>query len=40
MVAVDAKGRPVSVPGLRLETPEEKARYACAESRRKARFDK
>jgi acyl-CoA hydrolase len=37
MVAVDKKGRPVSVPGLILETPEEKARSAAAEARRKAR---
>jgi acyl-CoA hydrolase len=37
MVAVDAQGRPAPVPGLRLETPEEKERWAAAESRRKAR---
>ena len=37
MVAVDAKGRPVPVPRLRLETPEEKARCAAAEQRRRLR---
>jgi acyl-CoA hydrolase len=37
MVAVDQKGRPVPVPGLLLETPEEKARYKAAEQRRQAR---
>jgi acyl-CoA hydrolase len=37
MVAVDKKGRPVPVPGLILETPEEKTRYAAAEARRQAR---
>ena len=37
MVAVDAKGRPTPVPGLRLETREEKARWAAAEERRAAR---
>jgi acyl-CoA hydrolase len=34
MVAVDDAGRPSPVPGLRLETPEEKARWAAAEKRR------
>lgn len=37
MVAVDVKGKPAPVPGVLLETPDEKARYAAAEARRKAR---
>lgn len=37
MVAVDKKGRPVPVPPLLVETPEEKARSAAAEQRRKNR---
>lgn len=37
MVAVDGQGRPSSVPPLLLETPEEKARFAAAQDRRKAR---
>lgn len=37
MVAVDAKGRPAPVPGLLLETKEDRDRWAAAESRRKAR---
>ncbi len=37
MVAVDSEGRPASVPGLILETPEEKERHAAAEARRRAR---
>ncbi len=37
MVAVDSKGRPSPVPGLRLETPDEKERWTAAEARRKAR---
>lgn len=37
MVAVDAKGRPAGVPGLVLETPEEKERAAAAEERRRLR---
>ena len=37
MVAVDAKGRPCPVPGLILETPEEKKRWSEAEARRRAR---
>ena len=37
MVAVDQNGRPSPVPGLILETPEDKSRHAAAESRRKAR---
>lgn len=34
MVAVDAAGRPSPVPGLALETPEDKKRWAAAEKRR------
>ncbi len=37
MVAVDAHGHPASVPGLLMETPEEKERWAAAERRRAAR---
>jgi len=37
MVALDDIGRPAPVPGLLLETPEEKARHAAAEGRRKVR---
>ena len=38
MVAVDPDGRPAPVPGLLLETPEEKARHAAAGERRTARL--
>lgn len=38
MVALDKKGRPDSVPGLLLETPEDKERHAAAEARRRARL--
>lgn len=37
MVAVDARGRPARVPGLVVETPEEKERQAAAEARRRVR---
>ena len=37
MVAVDAAGRPSPVPGLLLETPEEKNRWKAAAARRLAR---
>ena len=37
MVAVDEKGRPVAIPGLALETPDEKARYEEAALRRQKR---
>lgn len=37
MVAVDDKGRPSPVPPLLVETPEEKARWAAAETRRQTR---
>ena len=40
MVAVDEKGRPLSVPRLSMETPEEKSRYAAAETRRSQRRSK
>jgi len=38
MVAVDEKGRPSPVPALQLESPEDKERWASAETRRKARL--
>lgn len=38
MVAVDAKGKPSPVPGLLLETPEEKTLHAAAEARRQERL--
>jgi len=37
MVAVDKDRKPAPVPGVLVETPEEKARYAAAEKRRKSR---
>lgn len=37
MVAIDDHGKPSRVPPLSTETPDEKARYAAAEARRKAR---
>lgn len=37
MVAVDSQGRPSPVPPLLVETPEEKARWSAAQSRRSAR---
>ena len=37
MVAVDNKGKPSQVPGLILETPQEKGRHAAALERRKVR---
>ena len=37
MVAVDGDGRPSSIPGLLLETPDEKERWQAAEKRRLAR---
>lgn len=37
MVAVDQKGNPTQVPGLQLETPDQKKRWKAAEERRKAR---
>jgi len=38
MVAVDPKGHPSPVPGLVLESPEEKARHAEALQRRRRRM--
>ncbi len=38
MVGVDAAGRPIPVPGLRLETEEEKQRAGDASARRLARL--
>lgn len=37
MVALDQSGKPSPVPGLQLETKDEKERWAAAEKRRKAR---
>ncbi|HVE13769.1 MAG TPA: acyl-CoA thioesterase [Elusimicrobiota bacterium] len=37
MVGVDKAGRPAPIPPILVETPEEKARYAAAEERRRAR---
>lgn len=38
-VAVNAEGRPVELPEVRPETPDEKRRYAAAQDRRKRRLD-
>ena len=38
-VAVDAAGRPVEVPALRPETPEELRRHAAAAERRRRRLE-
>ncbi|PIR18572.1 MAG: acyl-CoA thioesterase [Elusimicrobia bacterium CG11_big_fil_rev_8_21_14_0_20_64_6] len=38
MVAVDADRHPSPVPGLTLETPDDKDRWAAAEKRRQARL--
>ncbi|HSA57807.1 MAG TPA: acyl-CoA thioesterase [Gemmatimonadaceae bacterium] len=38
-VAVDQSGRPVEVPALRPETPEEQRRYAAAAERRRRRLE-
>ncbi|MBI4348400.1 MAG: acyl-CoA thioesterase [Elusimicrobia bacterium] len=37
MVALDKKGKPRRVPGLRLRTPEEEKRWSAADARRKSR---
>jgi acyl-CoA hydrolase len=37
MVAVDKAGKPSAVPGLLVETPEEKERFEAAAARRKSR---
>lgn len=38
-VAVDSKGRPIEVPSLVPETPDEKRRYAAAQDRRRRRLE-
>ena len=38
-VAVDKQGRPIEVPELRPETPDEKRRYQAARERRARRLD-
>jgi acyl-CoA hydrolase len=38
-VAVDANGRPIEVPSLVPETPDEKRRYAAAQDRRQRRLE-
>jgi acyl-CoA hydrolase len=38
-VAVDAAGRPVEVPALRPETPDEKRRHSAAAERRRRRLE-
>ena len=38
-VAVDANGRPVEIPGVTPETPEEKRRYEAAQQRRARRLE-
>ncbi|HEU4787101.1 MAG TPA: acyl-CoA thioesterase [Gemmatimonadaceae bacterium] len=38
-VAVDAKGRPIEVPSLIPETPDEKRRYTAAQERRRRRLE-
>ena len=38
-VAVDRNGRPIEIPGVMPETPEEKRRYEAAERRRKRRLE-
>jgi acyl-CoA hydrolase len=40
MVAVDERGQPVTVPGLRLETDEERARAERARERRRVREER
>jgi acyl-CoA hydrolase len=38
-VAVDRNGRPIEVPGLAPETPDEKRRFQAAEQRRRIRLE-
>ncbi|HTI63140.1 MAG TPA: acyl-CoA thioesterase [Gemmatimonadaceae bacterium] len=38
-VAVDANGRPIEVPSLVPETPDEQRRYAAAQDRRRRRLE-
>jgi len=38
-VAVDRNGRPIEIPGVIPETPDEKRRYEAAERRRKRRLE-
>ncbi|HEX7937946.1 MAG TPA: acyl-CoA thioesterase [Gemmatimonadaceae bacterium] len=38
-VAVDRNGRPIEIPGVLPETPDEKRRYLAAEQRRKRRLE-
>ncbi|MEK7402925.1 MAG: acyl-CoA thioesterase [Gemmatimonadota bacterium] len=38
-VAVDENGRPIEIPGITPETPDEKRRYEAAERRRKRRLE-
>jgi acyl-CoA hydrolase len=38
-VAVDRNGRPIEVPGLAPETPDEKRRWAAAKERRRRRLE-
>lgn len=38
-VAIDRNGRPIEVPGIRPETPDEERRYKAAEDRRRRRTE-
>lgn len=38
-VAIDAAGRPIEVPSLRPETPEQQRRFEAAQARRKRRLE-
>ena len=38
-VAVDERGRPVPIPGLRPETPDQRRRYEAAQQRRRRRLE-
>jgi acyl-CoA hydrolase len=37
-VAVDRNGRPIEIPGVQPETPDEKRRYQAAQERRELRL--